>query len=96
MTANEPVPVRIIELRAEQYAADERAVVISLRVKYSSSDRKYLVPLDCLHDLILDLQRLNAAAAGDLDAAPELPLVQPTDEQESSQNKAPPARADSA
>jgi hypothetical protein len=43
---------------------DERAVVISLRAKYAAADRKYLVPLECLEDLVLDLRRLNTEVPG--------------------------------
>ena len=53
-------PLQIVSLRAESYARGDGAVVISLRAKYSNSDRRYLVPLECLRNLVLDLQRLNA------------------------------------
>jgi Raf kinase inhibitor-like YbhB/YbcL family protein len=70
-------PLQIVALRAESYSAEDGAVVISLRAKYSTAERKYLVPLACLQDLVLDLQRLNAATASDASEAPELPLLQP-------------------
>jgi hypothetical protein len=59
MSQNETVSV--VALRAEGYSPDGANVVISLRTKFSSAERKYLVPLTCFHDLIVDLQRLNAS-----------------------------------
>jgi len=54
------VPVSVIALRAEAYSPDDQKVVISLRTKYSGFERAYSVPLECFHDLVVDLQRLNA------------------------------------
>ena len=61
MNQDEGLPVSIVALRAEGYGPDGNSIVISLRTKFSSAERKYLVPLDCFHDLIVDLQRLNAS-----------------------------------
>ena len=55
------VPVSVIELRAESHSADGDNMVISLRTKYSTAERKYSVPVQCFQDLIVDLQRLNAS-----------------------------------
>jgi hypothetical protein len=52
-------------------------VVISLRTKFSSAERKYSVPIECFHDLIVDLQRLNASRARE-PSEPLLPLEGPT------------------
>ena len=84
-------PLQIVALRAESYAPEDGAVVISLRAKYSTAERKYLVPLACLHDLVLDLQRLNAAAGSNLSETAELPLPQPRAESEAAQAAAVPA-----
>jgi hypothetical protein len=54
------LPVSVATLRAESYSPDGN-VVISLRTKFSSAERKYSVPLKCFHDLIVDLQRLNVS-----------------------------------
>ena len=62
VSQDETLPVSIIALRAERYLPDGN-VVISLRTKVSSAERKYSVPLECFHDLIIDLQRLNASKA---------------------------------
>jgi hypothetical protein len=51
-------PISIVALRAE--ACDGKSVVISLATKYSSVERVFSVPLECFHDLIVDLRRLNA------------------------------------
>ena len=55
------VPVSVIELRAESYSVDGDNIVVSLRTKYSTAERKYSVPIQCFQDLIVDLQRLNAS-----------------------------------
>jgi hypothetical protein len=49
----------VVAFRAEGYSPD--GVVISLRTKFSSAERKYLVPLECFRDLIVDLQRLSVS-----------------------------------
>lgn len=55
-------PISITAMRADDYSPDGKTVTISLTTKYSVAERKYSVPVECLRDLILDLQRLNAAA----------------------------------
>ena len=72
----ETVPVSVIALRADTYSPDGN-VVISLRTKFSSAERKYSVPIECFHDLIVDLQRLNASRALE-GSEPLLPLEEPT------------------
>ena len=62
MNQDETLPVSVIAFRAEGYSSDRTSVVISLRTKFSSAERKYSIPLECFHDLIVDLQRLNASA----------------------------------
>jgi len=54
------LPVSIVALRAE--ACDGKSVIISLATKYSSAERVYSVPLECFHDLVVDLRRLNASS----------------------------------
>jgi len=53
------VPVSVVALRAENYSAEDDSIVISLRTKYSTAERIYSVPADCLEDLIADLRRLS-------------------------------------
>jgi hypothetical protein len=78
-----PIPVSVIALRAESYSADGSNVVISLRTKYSIAERKYSVPVECLRDLIVDLQRLSlsgptaAFEKADSQTEPPLPLELP-------------------
>jgi hypothetical protein len=61
MSQDDTVPVSIIALRADAYSADGKNVIISLKTKFSTAERKYSVPLECFYDLIVDLQRLNAS-----------------------------------
>jgi hypothetical protein len=75
MSQDETLPVSIVALRAEGYSPDGNNVVISLRTKFSSAERKYLVPLECFHDLIVDLQRLNANKSAEPSIQPEEPSM---------------------
>ena len=63
-TANEHVrksaAVSVVSLRAESLSADGDNIVISLRTKYSTAERKYS-SRKCLQDLIVNLKRLNAS-----------------------------------
>jgi len=56
------LPISVIALRAEAYSFDDKSVIISLTTKYSSAERTYSVPLECFHDIVVDLQRLTALA----------------------------------
>jgi len=49
----------VVALRAESRSVDGKNIVISLRTKYSTAERKYSVPLECFQDFIIDLQRLT-------------------------------------
>jgi len=62
MSHDDVLPVSVIALRAEGYSPDGTSVIISLRTKFSSAERKYSVPIECFQDLSIDLQRLNASA----------------------------------
>jgi hypothetical protein len=59
MSEDRILPIAVTALRADEYSADGRHVVIALRTRYSNTERKYSVPIECFHDLIVDLQRLN-------------------------------------
>ena len=72
----ESLPVSVTALRTDAYSTDGN-VVISLRTKYSSAERKYSVPIECFHDLIVDLQRLNGSRARE-PSEPLLPLEEST------------------
>jgi len=65
------LPVSVTEARAESYSSDDDTVVVSLRTKYSTKERKYSIPVECLRDLIVDLQRLNSIAAPQSDKPTE-------------------------
>ena len=56
------LPVSVVALRAESYLVADDSIVISLRTKYSTAERIYSVPVECLRDLIVDLRRLSLSA----------------------------------
>src|SRR5450756_54521 len=58
MSQDKTIPVSVIAFRAEDYSPDGKNVIISLTTKYSIADRKFSVPIECFHDLIVDLQML--------------------------------------
>ena len=65
--------ISVLALRAEDYSPDGKYIVLSLVTKYSAAERKYAVPVECFHDLIVDIRRLNAAAS-----SPQIePTIQP-------------------
>jgi hypothetical protein len=64
MSQDKTIPVNVVAFRAEDYSPDGKNVIISLTTKYSIADRKFSVPIECFHDLILDLQRLNTRPIG--------------------------------
>jgi hypothetical protein len=74
------VSVSVVALRAESYSAADDSIVISLRTKYSTAERTYSVPVECLQDLIIDLRRLSFSAPNapyekaDSQTEPLLPL----------------------
>ena len=57
----ETAAVTVVAFRAESHSPDGKNLIISLRTKYSSAERKYSVPLECLRDFLVDLQRLQAS-----------------------------------
>ena len=57
----ETAPVTVVAFRAESHSPDGKNLIISLRTKYSSAERKYSVPVECLKDFRIDLQRLQAS-----------------------------------
>ena len=78
MSLDEKIPISVVALRADEYSPDSKNVIISLTTQYSTAERKYSVPVECFHDLIVDLQRLNAAASAASIETPIQPAVAPT------------------
>ena len=78
MSQDKAIPISVIALRADDYSLDGKDVIISLTTKYSAAEREYSVPVECFHDLIVDLQRLNAAASATSIEAPIQPAVVPS------------------
>jgi len=60
MNQGKAIPVDVAALRAQDYSYDGKNVIISLRPRYSA-EQTFSVPLECLYELITDLQKLNAA-----------------------------------
>src|SRR6187399_3066219 len=77
------VSVSVVAVRAESYSAADNSIVISLRTKYSTAERTYAVPVECLQDLIVDLRRLSLSTRAalcekaDSQTEPLLPIELP-------------------
>lgn len=63
------VPIDVTALRAKDYTSDGKNIIISLGTR-SSTEQTLSVPVECLYDLIADLQKLNSKKSVD-------PLQQP-------------------
>jgi len=83
MKQDKVIPISVIALRAEDYSPDGKNVIISLTTKYSTTERKYSVPVECFYDLIVDLQRLNAPTG----ATPIETSSQPADAPEPAEDR---------
>jgi len=77
MSQDKTTPISVIALRADDYSPDGKNVIISLTTKFSAAERKYSVPVACFQDLIVDLQRLNAAASATSVETPIQPAAAP-------------------
>jgi len=53
------LPVSVDALRVESYSATDDSIVILLRPKYSTAERAYSIPVECLQDLIVGLRQLS-------------------------------------
>jgi hypothetical protein len=60
MSSDNSPPISVSGLRAVDYTSDGKGIIVTLVTKYSTAERKYSVPIECLQDLIVDLRRLNA------------------------------------
>jgi hypothetical protein len=67
MSQDDASSISVIAFRAERYSQDGKSIVISFWTKFPSAERKYLVPMECLRDFLVDLQRLDAIASADRD-----------------------------
>ena len=61
LAGEEMAPITVVAFREQSYSPDGKNLVISLLTKYSSAERKYSVPLECLGDLLVVLQRLQTS-----------------------------------
>jgi hypothetical protein len=82
MSQDDSSSISVVAFRAERYSQDGKSVLVSFRTKFSSAERKYLVPMECLRDFIVDLHRLHAS--------PENP-PEPSSEERPAENPGPPS-----
>jgi hypothetical protein len=61
MSQDNASSISVVAFRADRYSEDGKSVLVSFRTKYSSAERKYWVPTECLRDFVLDLRRLHAS-----------------------------------
>jgi hypothetical protein len=65
MDRDKTTPISVIALRAVEFSADGKDIIISLTTKYSAAERLYSVPIESLSDFVVDLRRLNVTANAD-------------------------------
>ena len=58
-------PITVNAMRAVGLSSDGKNVILSIAVKYSHSERRYSVPIECLEDFIVDLRRLGTQQSHD-------------------------------
>jgi len=61
MSTDDSSSISVIAFRAERFSQDGKNILVTFRTKFSSAERKYLVPMECLRDFVVDLQRLHAS-----------------------------------
>ena len=66
--------VNVIAMRAGNYSPDGKSLIISMTTKYSA-ERTYSVPVECLYELIADLQKLKKPT---VPGSIEAPIQPPT------------------
>ena len=62
-------PITVTGLRAVGLSPDGKNLILAIDVKYSHSERRYCVPIECLQDFIVDLRRLGTEQAANDHAA---------------------------
>lgn len=60
MNQGKAIPIDVAALRAKDYHHDGKNIVISLRPRFAA-EQTFSVPVECLYELIADLQKLNTA-----------------------------------
>ena len=69
-------PVDVAALRAKDYSFDGKNVIISLRPRFSP-EQTFSVPVECLFELIADLQKLNSAKNASAAKPTREPVTEP-------------------
>jgi len=76
MNQGRAFPIDVAALRAKEYSPDGKNVIISLRQRFSA-EQIFSVPLECLYELITDLQKLNAAKGASAAGPAAEPAAEP-------------------
>lgn len=83
MSQSKQLPIDVIALRAINRTPDRENIIISLTTRFST-EQTYSVPIECLKELITDLQKLNSAE-GITSTKPPEPIVAPQQAKDQSQ-----------
>lgn len=83
MSQSKQLPIDVIALRAINRTPDRENIIISLTTRFST-EQTYSVPIECLKQLITDLQKLNSAE-GVTPTKPPEPIVAPQQAKDQSQ-----------
>jgi hypothetical protein len=47
------IPITVTTLRVQDYSSDGKNIIISLKVKYADTERRYSVPVECFYDVVV-------------------------------------------
>ena len=75
MNQSKQIPIDVIALRANSRTLDGKNIIISLITRFST-EQAYSVPIECLKELITDLQTLNSTEGVTTTKSPE-PIAAP-------------------
>lgn len=76
MNQGKAIPINVAALRAKDYGFDGKNIIISLTPRFSS-EQTFSVPVECLYELIADLQKLNSAKRASAATPTGEPITKP-------------------
>ena len=86
MNQGKAIPIDIAAVRAKDYSLDGKNVIISMTTRFST-EQAFSVPVECLYELIADLQKLNSAKGASAAKTAVAPITKPQPANELNQVK---------
>ena len=86
MNQGKVTPIEVAAVRATDYNLDGKNVIISMTPRFSA-EQTFSVPVECLYELIADLQKLNSAKGASAAKPAAAPITKPQPANELNQVK---------